>query len=88
MVESVTVRGWVKRAAIRFRMLIVTVRGYRFQIAAARVTINEAAADNVRDTLIDREKDGVISSVTDRVRFTEILLISDTVNVSGADKVR
>jgi len=73
---------------VRFRVLVITVSGYRFQIVAARVTINEAAADNVRDTLIDREKDGVISSVTDRVRFAEILLISDTVNVSGADKVR
>jgi len=55
---------------------------------AISVAMNETAADNVRDTLIDREKDGVISSVTDRVRFAEILLISDTVNVSGADKVR
>ena len=73
---------------MRFRVLVITVSGYRFQIVAARVTINEAAADNVRDTLIDREKDGVISSVTDRVRFADILLISDTVNVSGADKVR
>jgi hypothetical protein len=50
--------------------------------------MNETAADIVRDRLIEREREGVISSVTDRVRYAEILLISDTVNVSGADKVR
>ena len=56
--------------------------------AAIRDAMNETAADNVRDRLIVRESVGVISSVTDRVRYAEILLISDTVNVSGADKVR
>ena len=50
--------------------------------------MNEAAADNVRDRLIDRESVGVISSVTDRVRYADILLSNDAVNVSGADKVR
>ena len=53
-----------------------------------RDAMKEAAADIVRDRLIVREREGVISSVTDRVRFADILLSNDAVNVSGADKVR
>ena len=56
--------------------------------AAIRDAMNEAAADIVRDKLSERERDGVIFSVTDRVRFADILLSNDAVNVSGADKVR
>jgi len=56
--------------------------------AAIRDAMNETAADIVRDRLIEREREGVISSVTDRVRFADILLSNDAVNVSGADKVR
>ena len=55
---------------------------------AMRDAMKEAAADIVRDRLIVREREGVISSVTDRVRFADILLSNDAVNVSGADKVR
>jgi len=52
------------------------------------VAMNETAADNVRDKLIDRESVGVGCSVTERVRFADILFTSEAVNVSGADRVR
>ena len=55
---------------------------------AIKDAMNETAADNTRDKLIDRESEGVISSVTDRVRFAEILLSNEDVNVSGADRER
>jgi hypothetical protein len=55
---------------------------------AIRVVRNEEATDNTRDRLSDREKEGMIASVTERVRFADILLINDTVDARDTDMAR
>jgi len=55
---------------------------------AISVAMNETAADIVRDKLSERERVTVGCSVADSVRFADMVLSNEDVNVSGADSVR